>query len=436
LPGRHNKETQQDRLLAAIVSVSCKHGYEAVTIAQLVSHAGVTRATFYKSFASKEICFVAALERIEHDVLAMTRRSIAERPQQIAAAAAITEIVSFAREHPTKARFLMHEAMAAGRLARAARDHTVTKLARLIEDAYRHVRTDTPVPALPGETLIGALFRLLALRLLHGEPALTTLEADLLDWLAAYECPAEQRRWRTLTPAATPPCSPFLARAPLRAPPALPPGRPRRSALSAAENQRLRILFATAEIVRRDGYAATTVVEITRAAGVDGRVFYKLFSGKQEALAGVRELAFQNSMAVTAGAFFAGGDWPARVWRAGATFTQYLQENPGLTHACIVESHAGSPETAQRLQDLVAGFTIFLQEGYDYQPRRQTVPSTVALEAIAQANLEILYRQALGDSSSAMTELLAHLAYVSLTPFVGTTKASELIAGMPGAEVS
>ena len=218
---------------------------------------------------------------------------------------------------------------------------------------------------------------------------------------------------------------------PLSAPPALAPGRPRRSAPEVSENHRLRIIFATAEVVRRDGYAAATVAEITRAAGVDGRVFYRLFADKPDAFAAVREFAFQHVMAVTAGAFFAVGDWPRRIWEAGMTCTQYLDQNPALAHTCVVESHAGGPATVQRLQDLIEGFTIFLQEGYDYGPCQPDPPSRVALEAVAQASLEMLYGQARDGPSPDMAGLLAHLVHLSLTPFVGAAKAGELIAQMP-----
>lgn len=98
-----------------------------------------------------------------------------------------------------------------------------------------------------------------------------------------------------------------------------------------------------------------------------------------------------------------------------------------LTHACVVESHAGGTETETRLQDLIAGFTIFLQEGYEYQPRRGGTPSRVALEAVAQASFEIVYRQVRSSARPDISGLLAHLAHISLTPFVGAAKAGELI---------
>jgi AcrR family transcriptional regulator len=430
LPSRGNKDTQRERLLTAIVTVSCEHGYENATIARVIHQAGVSRPTFYEHFADRESCLLAALEEIDRHLLAAVKRRVERSPTEQAAASTLVALTRFAQQAPARARFVMNETMAAGPRALDARDRGVDAIAGLIEDAYRGVDAGIPVPALPAEILVGTLYRLLALHLVRGERSLTDLHAMLLDWLAAYESPASQRRWRGLTTAAPPPRSPFLAPTPLRAPPALAPGRPRRSAPGVSENQRLRIIFATAEVVSRAGYAPATVAQITRTAGVDGRVFYRLFAGKRDAFAAVREFAFQNAMAVTAGAFFAGEGWPRRVWQAGTTFTQYLQEHPALTHTCLVESHAGGPETAQRLQDLLAGFTIFLQEGYDYRPDRSPAPSQVALEAIAQASFEILYRQARSSSSPNMAGLLADLAHVSFTPFVGASHASELIARM------
>jgi TetR/AcrR family transcriptional regulator len=431
LRGRHDKSTQQQRLLTAIVAVSCEHGYEHATIARVIGHAGVSRPTFYEYFPRKETCFLAALDEIQRDMLDAVRRGVDEQPPQNAAAAVIAALVSFAQERPAEARFVMNETMVAARPALDARDRGVAKIARLVEDAYRRVRFGAPVPALPSEIIVGAVYRLLALCLVRGERVPTALQEDLLGWVTAYEQPVAQRRWRTLAPVPAPASSLSLVQAQaLRAPPALAPGRPRRSAPEVSENHRLRIILATAEIVRRDGYAATTVAEITRAAGVDGRVFYRLFADKRDAFAAVRELAFQNALAVTAGAFFAVGDWPRRVWEAGTTFTRYLEQNPALTHACVVESHAGGPETTERLQDLIVGFTLFLQEGYQHLAHQRSPPSRLALEAVAQANFEILYGQARDSSGPDMAGLLTHLAYVSLAPFVGATKASELIAQM------
>ena len=95
----------------AIVS---EHGYENATVTQLVSRAGVSRASFYEHFASKEACFLVALEDVERDVRGTVTRSIEAQPGQAAAVAAIAR---FAHEHPVRASALMNATMAAGPLA-------------------------------------------------------------------------------------------------------------------------------------------------------------------------------------------------------------------------------------------------------------------------------------------------------------------------------
>jgi AcrR family transcriptional regulator len=419
-----------ERLLAAIVHVCSEQGYEATTIARVIAHAGISRATFYEYFANKESCFLAALPGIERGVQATVIDSIESQPAQSALAAAITALVAFAQEHPEQARLLMSETMAAGPLELDARDRGIEELAQLVKDAQRRVGAGTPVPTLPSEIVLGATYRLLAARLRRRERLPASLREDLLRWLESYADPAAQRRWRALTARRAPARSPFLASEPLRAPPALAPGRPRTAVATVAENHRLRIIFATAEIIRRDGYAAASVTAITRAAGVDSRAFYQQFSDKRDAFVAVHELGFQSTMAVTAGAFFAAEQWPRRIWEATRTFTQYLEQNPTLTYVSLIAGHVGAPETAQRFERLPAGFTIFLQEGYQHQPLREgEPPSRLALEAIAQTNFEILYRQA-RSSSPHVAGLVAHLTYICLAPFVGSARAGELIEAM------
>jgi len=81
-----------------------------------------------------------------------------------------------------------------------------------------------------------------------------------------------------------------------------------------AENHRLRIMFATAEVVQQHGVEAATVQQITGLAKVDGRAFYRLFADKQAAFSAIHELGLQQLIARAAAAYFAGASWPERVW--------------------------------------------------------------------------------------------------------------------------
>ena len=137
----------------------------------------------------------------------------------------------------------------------------------------------------------------------------------------------------------------------------------------------------------------TTVSDITRRAGIDGRSFYRLFADKQDAFMTAHELGLQQVLDVTAGAFFAGRNWPERVWEAGRALTQFLEQNPLVTHVGFVEADAVGPGASQRVQDSYSAFAIFLQEGYLHVPQGQTRPSRATLEVIITSCFELIYQQ-------------------------------------------
>lgn len=206
----------------------------------------------------------------------------------------------------------------------------------------------------------------------------------------------------------------------------LPSGRSRLSQEEVAENHRRRILFATASVAASKGYTATTVTDITELAGLDGRAFYALFTDKQDAFMATHEFCFQQLMAVTATAFSRGTSWPEHVWEAGRAFTQFFDHNPDITKIGFVEAYAGGAGPVQRSDDVMSTFTIFLQEGYQYQPQT-TPPSPLALEAIAATNFEIAYRQVRASSEAQLSGLLPYVAHICLTPFLGAAKTNKFI---------
>jgi AcrR family transcriptional regulator len=58
------ERSQRDRILWAMAEVSAERGYAGVSVADVLSRAGVSRATFYQLFRDKEDCFGAAYEAL------------------------------------------------------------------------------------------------------------------------------------------------------------------------------------------------------------------------------------------------------------------------------------------------------------------------------------------------------------------------------------
>jgi AcrR family transcriptional regulator len=235
------------------------------------------------------------------------------------------------------------------------------------------------------------------------------------------------QRWRAL--AAIPGVAPVDgdARGPLPVPGPLPPGRPA-SREAVSENHRQRILHAAATLAEAQGYNATTIADITRAAGVDARAFYALFSDKQDAFMAVHELGVEQVMTATAGAFFGGASWPERIWKAGLGFTVFLERNPLITQVGFVEAYAVGPGAVRRVEDSHVMFTIFLQEGYQHDGATGG-PSRLALEAIVATVFEIVYRRARGQPRPQIAGMLPHIAFLALAPFLGAAEANTFIGG-------
>jgi AcrR family transcriptional regulator len=413
------RATQRERLLAAITQLAIEGSPHDLTVGEIVALAGVSRPTFYEYFTDREVCFLQALGPPAEELLAAVRTAVAGCEPESAPSEAAAALVEFACARPGIARLLMSDSLAGGRQALDARDRLIDQAARLIERKVDRAGKDEPTPAISARLLLGVTSRLLAVRLARGEECAPGLQAELCAWLQSYALPAA--RHAEPIRAATPKQAPPLVSMQLRPPPALSyaPGRVPDAALS--ENQWLRSVFATAAIVARDGYAAATVAEITRVAGLDNRAFYRLFACKEQALADARELMFGHAMALTAGAFATAESWPERVWEAARAFTECVQQNPTLAYVSFVESHAGGPVAMGRLPELIGAFTIFLQEGYRYDSPRAgsaRAPSSVALEAIVTAVFELCHLHSRRPDTQPGSQL-HQLAFICLAPFLG-----------------
>jgi AcrR family transcriptional regulator len=106
---------QRERILAAIVGLVAKRGYQGTTVEHIVKKAGVSRATFYEIFENREACLLAAFAEAEAE---LHRRvdGVVDRedewPAQVRAA--LTVFLELTEEHPAVVRTCLVEAVTAG----------------------------------------------------------------------------------------------------------------------------------------------------------------------------------------------------------------------------------------------------------------------------------------------------------------------------------
>lgn len=423
------KSTQRERLIDGMVAAANRHGYSGASVSKVIAHAGVSRPTFYDYFADRDDCFLAVHRDISERLLGHIHEAVAEAPAEQAPQAAIRRLLERAEAEPAQAQFIANDAMAGGPRALDARDGTVLEIERAIEDARAGASAEALSPDVPTRLLIGATHWLLSQRLCRSELDLTTFADELVAWMETYNAPIGEHRRRTLEPGPELEPPAYLAHAsdvPIDPPPPIPSGRTRLSSAEVAQNQRWRILFATAATAAHKGYTAATVADIAAGARVDKRVFYNHFRDKQHAFMAVHELGFQQTMAIAASAYFSADSWPERVWRGIDAASRFEATHPDIIRVGYIESHALGGPALQRIEDSHRAFTIFLQEG-----ERQAISprSRLAMEAIAAAIAEIGYEQARHGRIRLLPRFVPHAAYLCLAPFLGLDAANEFIDG-------
>jgi AcrR family transcriptional regulator len=201
------RAAQRQRLLAAAVAAVAETGFAAMTVADVVRRAKVSRAAFYAHFADKENCFLSATAHggamLFDAVLAATRGTPADAAPEEVLRAGCRAFLRFLADEPAFARVFYIDMPAAGVNAVAridAAQHRFAELNREWHERSRHRRPGWPeVPYDAYLGLSGATTELVSMRVRRGRTAeLPELEDTLV---ALHLAVMAARAWPAPAPA-------------------------------------------------------------------------------------------------------------------------------------------------------------------------------------------------------------------------------------------
>src|SRR6478609_7125039 len=184
---------QRERLLAAVPAVAAERGYEAMSVADIVKRAAVSRNAFYKNFSDKQDC-VAAAHEVGHerliDVLSAPcyeGATIKERVERSLAAA----LETLAAE-PDLARLLFVEAPSAGEDIALRYHEWLQRYGTLLRSAAPDLPPkSSPPPEVEG-VIVGGIASRVASEVLRGRGSqLQDLAAPFLGSVLAFYRPGE-----------------------------------------------------------------------------------------------------------------------------------------------------------------------------------------------------------------------------------------------------
>jgi len=159
LPLSAVRASQRERLLRSVIAAVSQSGYPAVTVADIVRPARVSRAAFYAHFADKEDCFLTATaegrELMIARIVSATRTLPAEAAGDEVLRAAFRAYLAFLAGEPAFARVFYIHMPTAGPRAVDRLDAAQGRFADLTKRWHRRAREHHPQwPSVPSEAYL------------------------------------------------------------------------------------------------------------------------------------------------------------------------------------------------------------------------------------------------------------------------------------------
>jgi AcrR family transcriptional regulator len=167
LPRDQVVEIQRTRILAAAINVIGDMGYARLTVAAVISHARVSRKTFYDVFEDREDCFLAALD---HTIAQATAAVVDAYSQESSwcegIRSALRSLLVLIDDEPALAKLWIVEASRAGYGVSQRRAEILAALAKAIDCGRTTAGAKGQPPAVTGQGVVGSIFAVLHTRIL------------------------------------------------------------------------------------------------------------------------------------------------------------------------------------------------------------------------------------------------------------------------------
>jgi AcrR family transcriptional regulator len=164
--GRHGlapeevAESQRSRIVSAMTDAVGRDGYQAARVADVISHAGVSRKTFYEHFEDKEHCFIAAYQQSLARLLSVTLEAFDSQDEWVdQLRAGLTSLLNALAQDPLVARVCFVEVLAAGPQAVQVRNEAMRGFAYIYDTG--RLESDGDLPGFTGISMVGGLSEIL-----------------------------------------------------------------------------------------------------------------------------------------------------------------------------------------------------------------------------------------------------------------------------------
>jgi len=202
-----------------------------------------------------------------------------------------------------------------------------------------------------------------------------------------------------------------------------PRGRHRLPPEVIARSQRERLLEAAIRVVAEKGYAATTVADLTRQAGISRTTFYAMFDDKEGCFLAAYDGIVDALVRRVAAAYEGEGEWPQRARAGLAALLEALAEEPEVARLALVDVGSAGPAAQRRFRAAMQRLTPFFDEGRDFAPGGRNLPANTSRMAIG-AVTGLIVDELTEERAEDLPELLSDVLFATLVPYIGPDAAA------------
>jgi AcrR family transcriptional regulator len=190
-----------------------------------------------------------------------------------------------------------------------------------------------------------------------------------------------------------------------------------------ARSQRERLLEAAVRVVAEKGYAATTVADLTREAGISRTTFYAMFDDKEGCFLAAYDSVADALVRRVAGAYEAEEDWPSRARAGLEALLEARAEEPEVARLALVDVGAAGPAAQRRYRAALQRLTPFFDEGRDFAPGGRNLPANTSRMAIG-AVAGLISDELTEGRAEYLPNLLSEVLFATLVPYIGPAAAA------------
>jgi AcrR family transcriptional regulator len=176
------------------------------------------------------------------------------------------------------------------------------------------------------------------------------------------------------------------------------------------------------EAVGAEGYERTSVRTVLDRTGLYRQAFYDHFKDKDDCYLQAYELWVQRVEARIREAAGAETAWTNQVRAGLRALLDFLDAEPDLARALVVEVHAAGPEALAKRATAMRRFAAFLDRARDELPASEAPPS-IAAEGVAAGIHAVVHSRLAARADGGFCRLLPEFTYFAVLPYFGVDAA-------------